>query len=236
MLLVTRLVPRPPRPLMIKYVLTPLTQRTPPMILVISMALGGCSSGPERPVGLLFEGDSDIELWDTSGYPDAANIGVGGAVCEDVLDTIEDTLQTYQPDVVVLVCGENDLWDQSASATFDAFSAVVSRIHDSRATVYYMGTKPEPSTTSLHAAYQEYDALIRAHATSLAADGAGPLVMIDVYRGFAAQGNPDSLYQGDGLHLSDEGYALWDAWLEAAFAEDICVLWENGVCASTQTP
>ena len=211
-------------------------QHWPLLSLVIFMVLGGCTSGPEGPADLLFEGDSDIALWDTSGYSDAVNIGVGGAVCQDVLDTIEDSLQTYQPDVVVLVCGENDLWEQGASATFDTFSAVVSRIHESSATVYYLGTKPEPSTTSLHAAYREYDALIRAHATDLAAGGAGSLIMIDVYNGFAAQGNPDSLYQGDGLHLSDEGYALWVAWLATAMAQDSCVLWEDGVCVSAQTP
>ena len=100
--------------------------------LAISLlALGGCSDQPEAPIDLLFEGDSDVELWDTSGYPDSHNVGVGGAVCADVLDTIDDTLQTYQPSVVVLVCGENDLWGQDVSDTFDDVSAVVERIQDS---------------------------------------------------------------------------------------------------------
>lgn len=199
-------------------------------LLAITMAMSGCSHEPEGVASLLFEGDSDIENWDTTGYSDSANVGVGGAVCWDVLDSIEDTLQVYQPRRVVLVCGENDLWNQSVSATFDDFSAVVSRIHDHGADVYYMGTKPEPSTTMLHTEYREYDALIRAHATELATGGETPLVMIDVYPGFETAGNPDSLYEDDGLHLSEAGYALWDSWLTEALDAEGCILWESGAC------
>ena len=209
-----------------------LTRHSSSWFLAIYMLCSGCSAEPEGPVSLLFEGDSDIENWDTSSYSDAANVGVGGAVCQDVLDTIEETLMSYQPSRVVLVCGENDLWEQSVNVTFDDFSAVVSRIHDRGATVYYMGTKPEPATTSLHTEYQEYDAQIRSHATSLASAGSARLVMIDVYRGFEAIGNPDSLYDDDELHLSDEGYALWDDWLVSALDDDTCILWESGSCTS----
>ncbi len=207
------------------------------MSLAISLlALGGCSDQLEAPIDLLFEGDSDVELWDTSGYPDSHNVGVGGAVCADVLDTIDDTLQTYQPSVVVLVCGENDLWGQDVSDTFDDVSAVFERIQASGATTYYMGTKPEPSTTSLHDEYRAYDTRISEHAARLASDGDTPLVMIDVYRGFQAEGNPDSLYQSDELHLSEEGYALWDSWLTTALDDDTCIMWESGECVRTGTP
>jgi lysophospholipase L1-like esterase len=194
------------------------------------IVLCGCSGEPEGPVGLLFEGDSDIEGWDTSGYPDSANVGVGGAVCQDVLGRIEDRLEAHQPDRVVLVCGENDLWEQSVSQTFGDFSDVVSTINRSGATVYYMGTKPEPETAKLHEEYRQYDALIRAHAEALAESGKASLVMIDVYPGFEAVGNPSSLYQDDNLHLSDEGYALWDEWLSMAFTDDRCIIWESGGC------
>ena len=201
-------------------------------LMALGVLLCGCAAAPEGPVSLLFEGDSDIEGWDTSGYPDSANVGVGGAVCADVLETIADTLEAYKPGRVVLVCGENDLWEQSVSRTFDDFSAVVSRINRSGATVYYMGTKPEPATTPLHGEYREYDALIREHAENLAGSGQASLVMIDVYRGFEAVGNPRSLYQGDKLHLSQEGYALWDEWLTAAFTDERCIIWESGACQS----
>ena len=190
----------------------------------------GCSAAPGGPVSLLFMGDSDIENWDTAAYPDAANVGVGGAVCQDVLESLPSTLEAHPPSRVVLVCGENDLWEQGVAATFADFSDVVAGIHEAGATVVTLGTKPEPATTQLHAEYRQYDARIRAHAASLASEGEAPLVMVDVYPGFEALGNPDRLYDRDGLHLSDEGYALWDDWLAAALDQPGCILWESGVC------
>lgn len=200
------------------------------VLAALGMTLAACSAEPVAPVSLLFEGDSDIELWDTSGYADAANVGVGGAVCRDVLDTIDDTLETYQPRRVVLVCGENDLGQQAVGATFRDFSEVVSRIHDTGAVVFYMGTKPEPSTTPLHGDYRAYDDRIRSHARSLSSNGTAPLVMVDVHQGFEDLGNPGRLYRRDALHLSAEGYALWDRWLTTALANEDCLAWLDDSC------
>ena len=205
-------------------------------LLLAAGTLGACSKKEPQPVSLLFEGDSDIEGWDTDQYPDSANVGVGGAVCGDVLDALAETLDVYQPDRVVLVCGENDLWDQSVGKTFGDFSAIVSDIQKSGATVYYMGTKPEPLTTELHTEYRQYDDMIRQHALELATDAHAPLVMIDVYTGFEALGNPDELYQRDQLHLSQAGYDLWDAWLTAAFDDEQCIVWESAVCQEPLRP
>ncbi len=206
------------------------------LLAVLAFGLVGCAEAQVKPVALLFEGDSDIEGWDTSAYPDSANVGVGGAVCRDVFDTLEDTLQAYQPTRVVLVCGENDLWGQGVRRTFDDFSAVVSRIHQTGATVVYMGTKPEPATTELHGDYRAYDDRIRQYALALAAVGDTPLTMIDVYPSFEDLGNPDELYRRDRLHLSKAGYALWDAWLSAALSDNDCVVWQGGVCQHTAGP
>jgi len=199
-------------------------------VAVAALALVGCAEAQVKPVDLLFEGDSDIEGWDTSAYPDSANVGVGGAVCRDVLDTMDETLQAYQPSRVVLVCGENDLWDQGVRRTFRDFSAVVSRIRQTGATVVYMGTKPEPATTALHGDYRAYDDQIRQLAVDLATDEATPLVMIDVYPAFEALGNPSNLYRRDRLHLSKAGYALWDGWLSTALSDEDCIVWQGGVC------
>lgn len=205
-------------------------------LLLAAATLSGCLRKDAQPVDLLFEGDSDIEGWNTNRYRDSANVGVGGAVCGDVLETLTDTLDSYQPNRMVLVCGENDLWEQGVHRTFRDFSAVVSGIHQTGATVYYMGTKPEPETTSLHAEYRQYDDKVRQLALELATDEHAPLVMIDVYPGFEALGNPDELYQRDQLHLSRAGYDLWDEWLNAALADDQCIVWESGDCQEPVPP
>ena len=100
------------------------------------------SSG--KTFAMVFEGDSDIELWNTTAYPNAINLGVGGATCADVESEIGQMLVRYQPSKVVLVCGENDLFERNATQTFGFFENIVEAIHSAGAKVIYMGTKPEP--------------------------------------------------------------------------------------------
>ena len=143
---------------------------------------------------------------------------------------MDGLLAAFNPSTVLLVCGENDLWDLSVSKTFQKFTKIVKKIVDTGARVIYMGTKPEPGTTSLHGEYVKYDAKIRALAaeyadgtlaptpeptasagTPSAAPAPVPLTMVDVYPGFNALGNPTSFYQDDDLHLSSEGVRLHTA-------------------------
>lgn len=192
--------------------------------------LSGCKAESPEILNILFVGDSDIEGWDTETYENAKNIGVGGATCQDILPQIETTLESYLTKKVVLVCGENDFPDHSASDTFTVFKNIVEKIEATNATVLYMGTKPEPETIDLHQQYRQYDSLIRQHAVDLANTENPPLVMIDVYSGFEELGNPNSLYAEDQLHLSNEGYSYWNQWLQSALADNTCTVWQSGSC------
>ena len=190
----------------------------------------------------LFVGDSDIDLWDVnSEFPDAPyyNVGFSGYTCEDVAGEIDMWLSTFTPDRVVLVCGENDLGDRSAAATFAFFKQIVEKANEAGAQVLYLGTKPEPATKDLHADYRAYDALIRAHAVTLAGEltrtpsSRPPLIFIDVYASFETLGNGKELYADDRLHLSDDkGYAYWSTWTQAALSEKaaLCYVWKDGAC------
>jgi len=188
---------------------------------------------------IMFAGDSDIEYWNTApSFPGSSNVGVGGWTCRNVLNKIDDHLERWRPDVVVLVCGENDLWSASVDDTFQRFESVVAKITAFGARVLYMGTKPEPATESLHAEYQQYDAKIRAltssSALTIAASDQPFLTMVDVYRSFEAIGNSDDLYDGDGLHLSQEGYELWTTWAKQALTDSNgCFEWLSGTCVAT---
>jgi len=73
---------------------------------------------------------------------------VGGATCADVLGEIDALLSAFSPATVLLVCGENNLDSQSASQAFQDFSAILGRITSAGARTLYIGTKPEPGTTS----------------------------------------------------------------------------------------
>ena len=200
---------------------------------------GNPTPPPSTDAGVLFVGDSDIEYWATAEtFPGSVNVGVGGYTCRNVLNRIDGYLSTHTPTTVVLVCGENDLWGATVATTFSRFSQVVASITATGAQVIYMGTKPEPDTTSLHAAYRQYDALIRGLATDLSAAAPSssppPLVMVDVYPAFESLGNPSSLYRNDDLHLSSSGYAHWSTWARTALAAAAgnCHLWESNTCTA----
>merc|ERR1712129_214402 len=99
--------------------------------------------------------------------------------------------------------------------------------------VIYIGTKPEPGTTSLHGKYRTYDQLI--WNLTVNNDNAS-LVMIDSYGAFESMGNPNSLYDDDNLHLSESGYAYWNEWVNIALnATDDCRVWRAGVCVGNET-
>jgi uncharacterized protein YjbI with pentapeptide repeats/lysophospholipase L1-like esterase len=178
----------------------------------------------------LFIGDSDIEEWDTSQYIDSSNIGDGGSTCNDTLSSIDEVLEQYTPVHVVIVCGENDLWQRTVEDTFEDFQAIVNKIILSGASVTYMGTKAEPATTELHAEYREYDSLIQDSAVNLANNSYAPLNVVDVYQGFEDIGNPNSLYQDDELHLSLDGYEYWNQWLVQISNDSDCIIWQSQEC------
>jgi len=180
---------------------------------------------------ILFAGDSDIENWKKTNqkYPNSVNIGDGGTTCNQWKGRIGKWLTKDQPSTVVLVCGENDLASgDSPAQAFSNFKKVVKKISDKGATTIYMGTKPEPDTTGLHAKYQKYDALIRDYYGGTQEE---PFVMIDVYPSFVELNNPQSFYKNDKLHLSSKGYGYWDDWLNDALNDNSgCLRWESGEC------
>jgi len=202
-------------------------------------------------VNTLLAGDSDIEYWPSwmwkDAFPaDAVNEGVGGRSCATLSTKINKLLTKHNNDAppqwVVLVCGENDLGDHgTVSKAFASFKDVVNKIllttsDDDSAyapRVLYFGTKPEPSTKSLHKAYRLYDKRIRKWAAELASSSTlPPLVMVDSYKSFQELGNPRNLYSGDKLHLSNKGYRKWTDWGKAAIAnaDSTCTVWQKKIC------
>jgi lysophospholipase L1-like esterase len=204
---------------------------------------------PATHGGTLFVGDSDIDHWSSvetslAGRGAAVyNVGYGGYECSDVVAEADAFIEAFQPQAVVLVCGENDLGGgRSVAVTFERYKNAVQKYIDSEATVFSIGTKPEPDTTALHGQYRELDARIMEYSRTLN----GELQFIDAHAGFAYRGNPTSgstnFYQDDGLHLSSVGYAVWENWLETAMyteARGDCQVWREDsdaglVCVATK--
>jgi lysophospholipase L1-like esterase len=179
---------------------------------------------------ILFIGDSDADGWVTEYFENSVNVAVGGYTCKDAQNYLADMLDAFKPEFVSIVCGENDLAEgTSVAKTTERMAGIADDVVAAGAKMLVWGCKPEPDTKSLHKKYRDYDASLR----SMAESRGGDVVFVDVYPAFEAIGNPNSLYQRDELHLSAEGYRLWDAWAKAAFADTTgCVIWQGDACTS----
>ena len=194
---------------------------------------------------LLLVGDSDIDYWHNTytTFLMSHNVGVGGDTCKNVRDEADAMLAAFVPSWVLLVCGENDLAvGKSVSATMARLRSAVEKMVAAGARVLYIGTKPERDSQGLWDQYVDYDAAVLEFAASLAATAVGlppPLVFIDSYQGFNDLSNPTSLYASDELHLSGEGYTMWESWAQLALspspADALCFAWRNGLCVRSSS-
>jgi lysophospholipase L1-like esterase len=187
---------------------------------------------------VLWIGDSDTDYWEHTGSiaPGSLNVAIGGYTCEEVLNYFDTMMETFAPSIIVMTCGENDLTDATVDETFARFSTIVDKVVEMGSTLIAFGTKDEPDTSELWQKYADYDLRIITLAQCLSTNIASEpsLVFVEVNAAFKAIGNPTSVYAGDQLHLSSEGYALWDNWASLALSEAegnaSCVIWRSGEC------
>jgi lysophospholipase L1-like esterase len=184
----------------------------------------GCES-----TGVLFFGDSDISNWDVwAAFPSLrlARCGVGGAQMSHIAAFTPTAMERYRGlDAIVVVAGENDLPSLSAEAAFSFFQGFLAAVRAVHPTlpVLYICTKPEPRTTALHEKYTEYDGLIRALCNEdphLAVVGSWEAFFLQQQQQQQQQTDSSTdrtadptLFVDDMLHLSAEGYAIWNAWV-----------------------
>jgi len=188
--------------------------------------------------GIIFVGDSDVDYWRESSsvtFPGSFNYGIGGYTCGNVNQELLELLEVVKGVAfVVLVCGENDLTDKNVATTFRRFKNVYNKLRGKNIRVLMMGTKPEPNTQYLHRDYRKYDEKLRKFARQEAEKNPNdlpPFIFVDVYKAFESLGNPRSLYAGDGLHLSAQGYSFWNKWVQNAYDHAICDQYDDGYYA-----
>lgn len=166
--------------------------------------------------GVVFVGSSSIRLWsqlaeDFSQQAGLLNRGFGGSTLADCHALAHELVIQYRPRQVLLYAGDNDLAQgQSPAEVLGSFVNFVQRVRaalpDSR--IAFISIKPSPSRQSLLARIRETNALIAAHARTLAG-----VDYIDVFSPMLdAQGLPrPELFLGDRLHLNAAGYRLWQS-------------------------
>uniref|UniRef100_A0A7S2IK78 SGNH hydrolase-type esterase domain-containing protein n=1 Tax=Zooxanthella nutricula TaxID=1333877 RepID=A0A7S2IK78_9DINO len=121
-------------------------------------------------------------------------------------------VEKYAPQTVVWVGGANDFYaSQEPKDIVEYFRAGAAAIPNSTR-IIYMGTKPELVSVPFYGGYLEYNQLMKAHAA-----GTPNVVYVNNWDDMQA----DGMYHWDGLHLSQEGYDLWNCKVNALLRPEL---------------
>jgi hypothetical protein len=169
---------------------------------------------PEKGL-VLFTGSSSIRFW-TSLTEDmeplrVLNRGFGGAHMSHVVYNADRIIKPYAPRALVVYVGDNDIGSGKTPEVVEAdFRELLAKVRETlpEIPVYYLTIKASRLRWDLWPEMQKANERIRAIAA------ADPLVRIlDVSSPMvelgAGEAPPSELFKFDGLHLSEEGYALW---------------------------
>lgn len=189
----------------------------------------GLSGPPPRLDGgeawtgtVLFLGDSITDFCDLAVYyPDlnAVNQGISGDTTEDILDRMDRSVYPYEPDILVLLAGVNDILsgvpDAEVAANLRTIVEEVRR-QSPDAEVILQSIYPVAEGEDLYytGRIQAVNGRLEAMAEELGCRYA------DVYGALCTNdGRLDGRYSDDGLHLNDAGYRAACPIVAAAIAD-----------------
>ncbi len=170
----------------------------------------------DRPV-VVVTGSSSVRLWQDpeSTFPgtQVVNTGFGGSTMADLAVHLQELVIRFQPDLVVIHEGDNDLAEgrtvrQILGATGTVLERTEAALPDTR--IVLVSAKPSPSRWSNAEQYRQlnagYRSLARRSPTAL------DVRYADMWPALLGPGDiPDpALYESDGLHLNQAGYLEWD--------------------------
>ena len=185
-------------------------------------------ASPPAPGAIVLVGSSSIRLWDTL-ERDLAPLrtlerGFGGAHMAHVLHNAERIVIACRPSAVVVYAGDNDLADGTGKTAEDVardFRALLAKLRTAipELPVYFVTIKPS------RLRWDRWPEMERANRLIAALAERDPrLAVLDVATPMLSgrAGPPDaSLFRLDGLHLSDEGYALWTSVIRPRLLADL---------------
>ncbi len=169
----------------------------------------------------VFVGSSSVRMWKLDpSFPKHAviNRGFGGSQLGDSVKYADRIVIPYQPRVVVLYAGDNDLnAGQSPAAVFANYRAFRDKVHAAlpETKIVFVSIKPSPSRGKLREQALEANRLIREEI----AQGQSQ-VFVDVWTPMLGEdGMPRAeLFLKDQLHMNDSGYEIWTKLVEPHLA------------------
>ncbi len=161
---------------------------------------------------ILFVGSSSITLWNTARFfPTLAvvNRGFGGSHITDVNYYYNQVVKPYNPQKIVFYAGENDVASgRSSEEVLQDFQLFITNVEQDfpGIPVFYLAIKPSPLRWNLWSKLDQTNILIK-HWIETKPN----LHYVDTASVFLnGSEQPRAIFfQKDGLHLSEQGYAIW---------------------------
>ena len=169
---------------------------------------------PQKKV-VVFTGSSSIRKWEgidsIFSEVNAINTGFGGSHMSDLLYYADRLIIRYQPDVVFIYEGDNDIAEGKSpdEVLKDAVRLVrrlTGQLPDTE--IIFISVKPAPARWKFKDQYTELNRKLESFCAKHK-----NITYVDVWDAMLDNQNlPDStLYIDDYLHLNEKGYALWTA-------------------------
>ena len=170
------------------------------------------------PGVILFTGSSSIAFWDDlkEYFPEheVLNRGFGGSEFSDLLEHSDQVIYPYEPSKIFIYEGDNDLAvGESVASIMEEARELREEIRKKLPNTPVIFIAPKPSLSRWYLK-DKYETLIREMKDY--AEGAELTEFADVWSAMLNEQGlvRDELFGKDGLHMNEQGYAIWKQVLE----------------------
>ena len=167
------------------------------------------------PDNYLFLGDSLTDYFDLETYfpgQPVVNSGIAGNTTDQILASMKTRVYDYNPSKIFLLIGTNDLRDGKAQeAVVQNVEKIIEEIQTNRkqAEIFVESLYPVNGSVSSAVSVRSNEAIQNINAQLEKYCKKKNLTYIDMYSKLQdEQGNLQTQYTVDGLHLNDEGYQI----------------------------
>lgn len=163
---------------------------------------------------IVFVGSSSVRMWKTEpSFPgfQVINRGFGGSQIADSVHFIDRLVLKHEPRDVVFYAGDNDIASgKNADRVFSDFKAFADKLHAGlpQARLHFIAIKPSVSRWKMAETQRVANQAIAKYAQST-----DWVSFVDIWDAMLdGEGQPrSSLFLKDGLHMSEDGYRIWNA-------------------------
>lgn len=173
---------------------------------------------------VVFYGSSSLRLWDDI-YADFSNLkivnlGFGGSTLAACTWFFERVMFNYQPKVLIIYAGDNDLGDGRHPEEILIFFQqimVKAELAFGNIPCFFVSLKPSPARWHMEQQFRYTNNLIESEIIKQN----GNWKFVDVFKKMVDKhGQPKTaLFADDGLHLGHLGYALWQELIADALSK-----------------